>query len=133
MARPRKSDADYFSHDKDMRNNDRIRAVRRRFGIAGYAVWCMVLEKLTDEEGWKAVYNEFTIESWADDFIIDIETLQRIIEYMVSINLLSIEDSMIFSKKLIERFSLLVEKRVREKEKVQKMVRGEDGKFTKPP
>ena len=31
MARPKKNNADYFSHDNDMRNDERIIALIRKF------------------------------------------------------------------------------------------------------
>ena len=47
MARPKKNNADYFPHDADMRNDPKIRALRRKFGLKGYAIWNMFLESLT--------------------------------------------------------------------------------------
>ena len=47
MARPKKQYCDYFSHDRDMRNHRKIKALRTKFGVNGYAVWVMILEVLT--------------------------------------------------------------------------------------
>jgi hypothetical protein len=33
MARPLKNNADYFPHDNDMRNDEKILALRRKFGL----------------------------------------------------------------------------------------------------
>lgn len=38
MARPNKNNAEYFSHDADMRNDVKVKALRRRFSHTGYAV-----------------------------------------------------------------------------------------------
>jgi|GEM_PF-5844362 len=47
MARPIKNSCDYFPHDKDMRNHKKIKAIRTKYGITGYAIWSMILEHLT--------------------------------------------------------------------------------------
>ncbi|MCE7934813.1 MAG: DUF4373 domain-containing protein, partial [Chlorobi bacterium CHB2] len=48
MARPKKLNADYFPHDKHMRNHRKVKALEAEFGIAGYGMWCKLLERLTD-------------------------------------------------------------------------------------
>ncbi|GHV28882.1 hypothetical protein FACS1894176_11540 [Bacteroidia bacterium] len=50
MARPKKENADYFSHDKEMRNNPKLKYIRNIFNLEGYAVFCMLLEYLTNCE-----------------------------------------------------------------------------------
>ncbi|MBL4705443.1 MAG: DUF4373 domain-containing protein [Flavobacteriales bacterium] len=49
MARPLKNNADYFSHDNNMRNDKKILAVRRKYGSDGYSVWCMILESSVNQ------------------------------------------------------------------------------------
>ena len=50
MARPKKNNAEYFTHDADMRNDVKIKALRRKFSHTGYAVWNYLLETLTDSD-----------------------------------------------------------------------------------
>ena len=50
MARPKKEYCDYFSHDRDMRNHRKIKALRTKYGIEGYAIWVMFLEFLTGND-----------------------------------------------------------------------------------
>ena len=57
MARPIKNYADYFSHDNDMRDDERIKAVRRRFSHLGYSTWNMLLERLCRAENFRIEYN----------------------------------------------------------------------------
>lgn len=38
MARPKKNNAEYYTHDADMRNDMKIKALRRKFSHTGYAV-----------------------------------------------------------------------------------------------
>ena len=54
MARPKKNNADYISHDNDARNHRKIKALRNRYGVTGYGFWFMLLEFLTYSD-----YNQF--------------------------------------------------------------------------
>ena len=114
MARPKKLNADYFSHDADMRNDNKIKAVRRKFGIIGYGVWCMILENLTDNNYFKYEYNDLNIELLAGDFDIDPETLKNIIDYCLLLNLLELKEGYLYSQKMIDRFESLLNKRKRD-------------------
>jgi hypothetical protein len=116
MARPLKNNADYFSHDNDMRNDERIKAVRRRFKHEGYSVWNMLLEKFCKAEDFTLKYNDVTIELWAGDFEIEPEKLKEILEYFLKINLITELEDMIFSETLIKRFNGLLNKRKRKKD-----------------
>ena len=51
MARPIKNNADYFPHETGMRNDRRIKSLRKRHGAEGYGIYCMLLEVLTDSQG----------------------------------------------------------------------------------
>lgn len=116
MARPKKLNADYFSHDKDMRNNLKIKAIIRKFNLEGYAVWVMFLETLTNAENFKLEWNELSIELIAADFGIDTERLQEITEYCIVLKLLEIEEGKIYSQSLIDRFEGLLSKRNRDRD-----------------
>lgn len=129
MARPQKNNADYFSHDKDMRNDEKIKAVRKKFGHEWYSCWCMFLEKLCDADNFKLEYNELNLELWGGDFDIEAEKLKLIIDYFIKIKLVFIEENYLYSQKLIDRFEWMLEKRSREKEKVKNIIRWENWKF----
>ena len=58
MARPIKNNADYFTHDSQMRNHRKIKALRYKFGLIGYAVYNMLLEVLTNAENFKFEWDE---------------------------------------------------------------------------
>lgn len=119
MARPRKNNADYFSHDAGMRNDPKVRALRRSYGAEGYSTWCMILELLTESENFRYQWNDLAIELISGDFCIDSARLREIVEYMILLQLLSFEDNLIFSTKLIARFSGLMAKRSRDYQFVQ--------------
>jgi hypothetical protein len=111
MARPKKNNADYFSHDNDMRNSDKLKAVRKRYKIEGYGIYNMMLEKLAEAKDLTLRYNELNLELWAGDFEIETELLSEMIEYFIRIELLTRLDDLIFSEKQIERLSGLFQKR----------------------
>ena len=117
MARPKKDNADYFSHDADMRNDLKVKALRNRFGLDGYAIWNMLLEVLTDSTHFEYEWTEISKELMAADFGIETTKLDQIIEYATKLNLLTLnsETNIIYSQKLMDRFNGLLSKRQRER------------------
>ena len=115
MARPQKNNADYFSHDNDMRNDEKIKAIRNKFKSDWYSCWNMLLEKLCKADNFRLEYSELNIELWWWDFDIDSEKVKEIIDYFLKIKLLFLDWNMIFSEKLIKRFDWLLCKRERQK------------------
>lgn len=59
-------DAFYFPHYSNLRNDRKIRRVRRDLGIEGYGIYLMLIEVLRDQEGYK--YPLGDIDLLADDF-----------------------------------------------------------------
>ena len=121
MARPPKNNADYFSHDNDMRNDDKIKAVRKKFWITWYWIWCMLLEKLCHADNFKLEYSELNLELWWWDFDIDSEELKWVIDYIIKLWLLINIDNKIYSSKLIDRFEWLIAKRIRDKDRLSEL------------
>jgi len=118
MARPIKNNADYFSHDNDMRDDERIKAVRRKFSHIGYSTWNMLLERLCRAENFKIEYNEESIDIMAGDFNIEPLQLKEIIDYLIKLKLIIQEANVIFSQTMITRFEGLFRKRKRDAEKL---------------
>lgn len=111
MANPIKKTADFFSHDVDMRNDLKIKALRRKYSHKGYAVWCYLLEALSNTSDFKIEFSELNIELLSADFDVPSDELKDIIGYCIKIGLLIEDCDVFFSEKLIERFSSLIEKR----------------------
>lgn len=119
MARPKKDNADYFSHDADMRNDPRIKALRRRHGLSAYAIYNMMLELLTDSDFFQYEWNELSIEIIAGDFDIMPEDLKLIIDYCTeTLQLFTIENELIWCNTLRKRFDSLLSKRKRDRSRV---------------
>lgn len=108
MAQPDSNNARYFSHDADMRNDIKIKALRKKFGHTGYALWCFILESLTDSNNFEIEYfNDINKELYASDFDTDSETLTQVIEFCVRIGLLQVRGSYVFSDAHKRRFQKL--------------------------
>lgn len=128
MARPVKNYCDYFPHDRDMRNHRKIKAIRTKFKITGYAIWCMILEYLTGADGNVFEYNEVEIELMAGDFGVSATEIQDVVDYCIKLELLFVKDGFIQSETLDERLKPVYDKRGVSKEKSKKQSRT-NGKF----
>jgi len=127
MARPHKNNAEYFSHDADMRNDKAIKAVRRRFKLDGYAVYNMILETLTDAQDFRIELTDNEKELLAGDFDVDINLLDNILKYLIILGKLQVDENNILRCDTLEgRFKALLARRSRERTEVL------DGDIQKP-
>ena len=112
MARPAKLNADYFSHDVDMRNDIRIKGLRRNFGHEGFSIYVMLLETLANCDYFEYKWDESSTELLSYDFDIDSGQLKKILTFLVKLNLIQLENGYIFCKSLDKRLSeTLIKKR----------------------
>lgn len=100
-----------------MRNDIKVKALRRNFSHTGYAVWCFLLEALTDSEDFEIEYTEISQELLAADFDVPVEELREIVDYSVKIGLLQHEGEKIFSNAHKARFAPLLEARERRRQR----------------
>lgn len=113
MARPKKNNADYFSHESEMRNDVKIKALRRKFSHTGYAVWNYLLEVLTNADSFSIKWEELDIELYAADFDLDTSELIEIVNYCMKLGLLQLTDGMLHCENLTSSFESLMNKRGR--------------------
>lgn len=117
----------FFSHDVDMRNDLKIRGLRREFGNEGYAVWCYLLEVLTDTE-----YLCIDIDNMAGllsaDFDIDRERLMGIVGYCLQVGLFVKDGSLLYSKRHRERIMGVLDKAQEKSERGRRAVMARWGK-----
>ena len=116
MARPKKNNAEYYTHDADMRNDIKVKALRRKFSHMGYAVWNYLLETLTDNDYFEITWDEINIELLAADYDVSVEELTEIVAYCVKIGLLQLENDVLRSDALQNRFNELLDNRVKKSE-----------------
>ena len=130
MARPIKNYCDYFTHDRDMRNHKKVKALRSKYKIKGYAIWNMILEYLTGNDGNEFENSEMEFELMAGDFDIPVEELKEIITYCVKLEMLFEKNGFIHSESLDERLKPVYEKRGVAKSNSKKQQRN-NGKYVK--
>lgn len=128
MGRPSKNYCDYFSHDSGMRNHKKVRALRSKFGITGYAVWCMMLEYLTGSDGNVFKYDEIEFEFMSGDFGVSVTEIRDTVDYCIRMELLFLKDGFVNSDSLDERLAPVYEKRGVAKERSAQQLRI-NGKF----
>lgn len=129
MARPAKNYCEYFSHDRDMRNHRKIKAIRTKFGVNGYGIWCMLLEYLTGLDGNVFAYSDVEIELMAGDFGVSVTEIRNVVDYCLKLELLFMKDGFINSESLDERLKSVYEKRSVAKTRSKQQDRI-NGKFT---
>lgn len=116
MARPQKNNCEYFSHDADMRNHRKVKAIRQKFAN-GYAIWNMFLEVLTDCNFNKYEPSDIEYELLSGDFGFSATEIREVVDYCLSIELLFEDEiGLIYSKTMNERLASVHDKRKRSKE-----------------
>jgi hypothetical protein len=83
MARPIRHNAEYFYHPASLRNDRRVKAIRARLGLTGYALLVMLLEVLTDADDTRLDTDEMEMELLAGDLgvsVTEIDSLLQIAE-----------------------------------------------------
>jgi len=128
MARPIKNNCDYFPHDAGMRDHKKVKALRSKFGITGYAVWSMLLEYLTGSDGNVFPYTDLEFELMSGDFGVSATEIRSVVDYCIVLELLFSVNGFVKSESLDERLAPVYEKRGKAKELSKKQLR-ENGKF----
>lgn len=114
MSRPLKNNIEYFSHDSDMRNDPKIKAVRAKFGLEGYAIYNLILEFLSDSECLQIELSDLNYELMAGDFDIQSEKLREILKYFITLDLFQIENNYLLCRSLDNRSKPVFDKRKQE-------------------
>lgn len=111
MARPVKNYCDYFPHDRDMRNHRKVKAIRNKFGLSGYAIWVMLLEYLTGIDGNTFEYSDTEFELMAGDFGATVTEIRDVVDYCIKLEMIFLKDGFINSDSLDENLQPVYEKR----------------------
>ena len=111
MARPSKNNADFFGHDAGMRNHRKIKAIRAKFGLHGYAIWVMFLEVLTESDDNRFIDNDLELELLAGDFDVSVTETREVLDYCIRLELLFTDNGKIYSKTLDDKLKSVYEKR----------------------
>lgn len=128
MARPVKNYCDYFTHDNNMRNHRKVKAIRTKFHAVGYAIWNMFLEYLTGADGNVFEFSDIELELLSGDFGVSVTEIRDVLNYCIKLELLFMDDGFVYSETLDERLKPVYEKRKVNKESSVKQKR-KNGKF----
>jgi ssDNA-specific exonuclease RecJ len=132
MARPKKNNADYFSHDNSMRNHRKIKALRAEFSSDGFSAYVMLLETLTEADNFKIeLKKELDWKLLAGDFGIESERLKEIFKLMEELELIENDNGLIISNNLKKRLEPVLEKREYNRKQSKSQTRNNNGQFYK--
>lgn len=98
-----------------MRNDPKIKVIRKTHGATGYAVWAMLLEVLTNSDNFRIQVDELTTDLLAADFDIPAETLTEILNSFRRLKLIQYTEKEIFAPALFPRMEPLMAKRDRKR------------------
>lgn len=90
----------YFSHDSNARNDEKVIRLRMRHGMAGVGVFWCLNERLRDEEDYKCSCD---YEGLAFDFRCDAELVKSVVE---DFGLYVVENGKFYSKRLCESMGI---------------------------
>jgi hypothetical protein len=106
MARKRKVGIEYFSHDVDLMQDTKIKILKAKHGLLGYAVFLRLLEELYRENGYYLHLTEDFNILFSDDNNLDFNVYISILNDCINKNL--------FDKQLYEKYHILTSTRVQE-------------------
>ena len=105
MGRPIVNNLSYFKHEITMRNDPKMKVVRAKYGDEGYAVYCMLLEYLSEKEMLQAPFDDDELEIMAVDFDKNVDRLRELIGFFTKkrIELIQIDEGFIRCRQLDKR------------------------------
>ncbi|HKM00696.1 MAG TPA: DUF4373 domain-containing protein [Sedimentibacter sp.] len=96
----------YFSHDSNARNDDKILAVRMEFGAEGYGIYFMLLERLREDSKYMSIRDYNMI---AFDFRTSVDKIKSIVEDF-GLFIFTEDGNYFYSENFNERMSIKDEK-----------------------
>jgi hypothetical protein len=98
MARPAKEGLDYFSLDTDIANDDKMKLIKAKHGLVGFAIVVLLLTKIY-HNGYFYQWSEDELYLFSDDARTDINTVSMVVNDCINKGL--------FSKKLYDKYGIL--------------------------
>ncbi len=112
-GRPIKENADYFSHDADASNDEKLIYLESIFGFKGYAFYFKMLEILTRANNFEIEFNGLKKPIYAKKIGISIEEFDSVLSECCrkEIQAFIVENNVLFSPGLKKRMQPLKDKR----------------------
>lgn len=97
-------DSLYFSHDGDARNDLKIKALIKRYGIEGYGIYWIILELMRAQENYKLSKKEYVLEGVCDEIGKDMNFLRGFLNDCVKVfELFSNDKDYFWSESFLKR------------------------------
>jgi len=87
MARPQKEGLDYFPHDTDAVNDEKIEALRAMFGNDGYAFYFILLERIYRTPEFELIINDNMIKVLAKKVGVSQKKFLKMIDFSLEIKI----------------------------------------------
>lgn len=117
-------DTYYFKHDSNARNDQRLIAVRQKYGIAGYGVFFSIIEILRESSNYE-LSRDYSLLEW--ELHEDAGLIKSIIE---DFGLFELEENIFYSKRLKDDMTLWTAKKTARREAGKKGMESRWGKRT---
>lgn len=105
-----KNNTNYFSHDCNARDDEKIMLLRAEYWREGYGIWWLMIEKLSEATGYKLLLTNKLVISKL--YLANI----NIINYLFDLWLLVEEWEYMYSPSLLHRMQLKIDKKIRQSE-----------------
>jgi len=112
-GRNQRENADWFSHDADASNDEKIIYLESKFGHTGYAVYFKLLECMARAPGFKLQWDGIKKSVYASKFGISVTEIEQIVTECCrqEIKAFVLKDGELFSDGFIKRMAPLLTKR----------------------
>lgn len=104
MARKGKIGIDYFSHDVDILQDKKIKLIKAKHGLIGYAIYLRLLEEIYRDTGYYLQLDENFNILFSDDNKIELNEYILILNNCINIDL--------FNKKIYGKYNIITSKRI---------------------
>jgi SOS response regulatory protein OraA/RecX len=104
MARETKSGIDYFSHDTDTFHDPKIRFIKAKHGLVGYAIYIRLLEEIYHNKGYYIKLDEDYNILFVDENNITLNVYNEVLNDCIKKGL--------FDNKIYKKYSVLTSKRI---------------------
>lgn len=101
-------DAYWFRHDANARHDDKCYALIRKYGMAGYGMFWIIIERMREATNYKLLDDEITLNGLSAELGISVSELSEFIDDCILLFKLFVRDgdNYIYSRRLLEEMSL---------------------------
>jgi len=102
------TDTRYFTHDHNARNDPKIQALIKKYGMSGYGRFWVIIETMRETRGYKLIQKSYVLEALAEQMKCTVKELNDFIKDCIEqYELFVQENGFFYSESLIERMAKL--------------------------